>query len=324
MQTKFDFSSVLGKENRFFYMGIAMIGIIGYHIYLKDIVFYNNSFNLIKILFKYGYVGVDLFLFFSAFGLCHSFENTNLKDFYKKRFIRIIPIYIIFRILEFIVFRDESIHQFLTYRFLEITSLSIIQTPYTCPGNLSLGWFIPAIMNLYIIFPLLFKFIRYIVKHSVWISVLFIISVYWMSHILWGHLPIHALYLSRLPIIFIGIITYFYIKDGKYSDLFLLYALFASMTFFMDRNNLRLTCIVPLTLYAVSMYDFKIKPCIFSSISWVGKLSLEFYLAHCSNFIPNFDNIILKWISIILITILFAFVLYHINRKVTSYLLKVQ
>lgn len=318
----FDFSHVLGKEKRFFYMGIAMIGIIGYHIYLKDISFYDNSFKTIKILFKYGYVGVDLFLFFSAFGLCYSYENSNLKDFYKKRFIRIIPIYLIFNIIEFIIFRGESIQQFLLYRFLEITSLSIIQTPYTCPGNLNLGWFIPAIINLYLIFPLLFKLIKIINKYSIGYTIFFLLSIFWLSHILWGQV-IHALYVCRLPIIFTGIITYFYIKDKRYAELFLIYALFASMTFFIERNNLRLTCVVPLILYAISMYDFKFNPYTFKYISGIGKLSLEFYLAHCSAFILHFDNILYTWISTLILTICISYILHIINNKVSKYLVKI-
>lgn len=321
MEIKLDFSNVLSKEKRFFYMGIAMIGIIGYHIYLKDIGFYDNSFKIIKILFKYSYVGVDLFLFFSAYGLCHSFENSTLKEFYKKRFIRIIPIFLIFRILEFIVFRGESIPEFLQYRLLEITSLAIIQTPYTCPGMLSLGWFIPAIINLYLIFPLLFKLVRVINNYPVRYTVSFLLTIFWLSHLLWG-IPIHALYISRLPIIFTGIITYFYVKDKKYTELFLIYALFASMTFFMERNNLRLTCVVPLILYAISMYNFKFNPLVFKYISGIGKLSLEFYLAHCSSFIIHFDNILYKWISIIVSTICIAFILHYINKKITQSLLK--
>lgn len=321
MEIKFDFSNVLDKEKRFFYMGIAMIGIIGYHIYLKDIAFYDNSLKIIKILFKYSYVGVDLFLFFSAYGLCHSFENSTLKEFYKKRFIRIIPIFLIFRILEFIVFRGETIPQFLQYRLLEITSLAIIQTPYTCPGMLSLGWFIPAIINLYLIFPLLFKLIRIINKNTVWHTVFFLLSIFWLSHILWG-IPIHALYISRLPIIFTGIITYFYIKDRKYTELFLIYALFASMTFFMERNNLRLSCVVPLILYAINMYNFKFNPSFFKYISGIGKLSLEFYLAHCSAFILHFDNILYTWINTLILTACIGYILHIINKKVSKYFLK--
>lgn len=321
MEIKLDFSNVLGKEKRFFYMGIAMIGIIGYHIYLKDVTFYDNSFKIIKILFKYGYVGVDLFLFFSAYGLCHSFENSTLKEFYKKRFIRIIPIYLIFRIIEFIVYRGETILQFLQYRLLEITSLSVIQTPFTCPGMLSLAWFIPAIINLYLVFPLLFKLIKIINKYPVWYTISFLLSIFWLSHILWG-IPIHALYLSRLPIIFTGIITYFYLKDKKYTELFLIYALFASMTFFMERNNLRLTCVVPLILYAISIYNFKFNPIIFKYISGVGKLSLEFYLTHCSVLALNFNNILYTWISTIILTACISYILHIINKEVSKYFLK--
>lgn len=212
MEAKFDFTNVLGKEKRYFYMGIAMLGVIFYHLYLKDAEYFDSSFKIIKILFKYGYVGVDLFMFFSAFGLCYSLENSTLKEFYIKRFVRIIPIYLIYRVIEFIVFRGESIQDFLLYRFLEITSLATIQTPYTCPGQLSLGWFIPAIINLYIIFPLLFKVIKFINRYSVWYFIVFLLCAFWGAHFLWGKLFIHALYLSRLPIILVGIISFFYLK----------------------------------------------------------------------------------------------------------------
>lgn len=157
-----DFSNVLSKEKRFFYMGIAMIAIVGFHLYLHDLDLYTNSCKAVKLLFKNGYVGVDIFLFFSAFGLCHSYVNSSLGNFYKKRFIRIVPIYLLFAFCFYFLWNiDESnFISFLRDRFLEVTSLSIIHTAYTCPEHLRLAWFVPAIVNLYIMFPLFFKLIR--------------------------------------------------------------------------------------------------------------------------------------------------------------------
>ena len=77
MKENLSFNNVLGKETRSFYMGIAMIWIIGYHLYLHDVDFYNTSFKIFRNIFKYGYVGVDIFLFFSAYGLCHSWINSK-------------------------------------------------------------------------------------------------------------------------------------------------------------------------------------------------------------------------------------------------------
>lgn len=316
------FYNVLGKKHRFFYMGVAMLWIVGYHLYIHDAEFYNSQLKLMKIIFKYGYVGVDIFFFFSAYGLCHSYTNNSLKDFYKKRFIRIIPIYLFFEIAKFCIGTSENLPAFCYHRVLEITSLFVIQTPYTCPNEIRLGWFVPSIINLYLIFPLLFKLLKYLYSKKLHIQFTFIILLFYACHFLWGY--IHGLYISRIPIICVGIFTFFFLKYKKYDGLFLLYALFASLTFFIDRDNLKLSCLIPLILYAISMYTPLLNGWFVKAISKVGELSFEVFLAHIyvGLYCPPKSSVLRTWLIVVVGTILLAIILHFVNKKISLFLQK--
>ncbi len=43
--------------------------------------------------FKYGYIGVDMYLMIGAFCICYSFKRHSLKQFYINRFLRIYPLW---------------------------------------------------------------------------------------------------------------------------------------------------------------------------------------------------------------------------------------
>lgn len=92
---------ILSKNNRTFYMGISMLLIIGYHILLllSDNILNKTLWLPFKSIFNHGYIGVDIFFFLSAYGLCHSFEKSTIIQFLKKRALRILPTYILFLIV---------------------------------------------------------------------------------------------------------------------------------------------------------------------------------------------------------------------------------
>lgn len=66
------------NEDRMIYYGIAILLVVLYHLYCQTQL-------AIVAPFKYGMIGVDLFLFFSGYGLCFFYEKNSLKDFYKRR-----------------------------------------------------------------------------------------------------------------------------------------------------------------------------------------------------------------------------------------------
>ena len=67
-------------ENRTETMGIAMLMVLLYH--LKGTWFYP------------GFLGVDIFLFLSAYGLSRSYKTNTLGIFYKRRLNRVVPLYL--------------------------------------------------------------------------------------------------------------------------------------------------------------------------------------------------------------------------------------
>lgn len=74
------------NEDRFLYYGIAILLVVFYHLHCVT----NLS---IVAPFSQGAIGVDIFLFFSGYGLCYSYEKNSLKEFYWRRFKRIMPIF---------------------------------------------------------------------------------------------------------------------------------------------------------------------------------------------------------------------------------------
>ncbi|WP_013324488.1 acyltransferase family protein [Gloeothece verrucosa] len=115
-------------------------------------------FNLSNIVFGLGYQAVHLFFFLSGFGLTLSalknlkkMENNpsiNWIDFLKKRFVRLYPYYwVVLTIYMFLnIFNYSSFLGFLKVYFLGMVFLNVI--PAT--------WFIPIILQLYLLFPFLF------------------------------------------------------------------------------------------------------------------------------------------------------------------------
>ena len=99
-----EISSIKFLSYRSAFMGIAMMAVVLYHYQ----VWYNEfSVRLIKFLVGRGYVGVDIFLFFSAVGLSFSLKKNGWKIFYKHRVLRILPLYLLlasYRIVSNVVF----------------------------------------------------------------------------------------------------------------------------------------------------------------------------------------------------------------------------
>ena len=83
------------------FRGIAILLVILFHSYVRwpEIVPYGNTFSSI-ILFRYGYLGVQLFFLISGFVILMSLEKSkNFYSFIYKRWIRLFPVMLIATIL---------------------------------------------------------------------------------------------------------------------------------------------------------------------------------------------------------------------------------
>ncbi len=167
------------SKNRKYLFGIACIFILFFH--SRFAVGQDTTFYLIKKNFQFG---VDIFLFLSGIGLYYSYsKNHNLKEFYKKRFLRIIPIYLPICLIWF-AFYDKVMGRGLLDYFADVTLISFFTE------NNIVEWFIVVILIFYLLFPFIYK--------------LFFIKI---------NSKVFLLYLIILPIILSIFIYYFLYND---------------------------------------------------------------------------------------------------------------
>lgn len=145
-------------NNRSYWMGWAIISIILCHI--QYTCFDGSLFlRLLRSLFVKGEFGVEIFLFLSIIGLCYSIESHGLIKYYKNRIKRIYPMYFIFIIITFLFFKitDNRIVDLLS----QITGLAVFT------GNRLAEWYIPATIVIYILFPFIFYFAKYLYQKNI-------------------------------------------------------------------------------------------------------------------------------------------------------------
>lgn len=149
-----DFSIISSFRNEL--MGIAAVWIAFHHMYKLDLSAIPNIpssanifFILISVIKQLGPVGLEFFLICSGVGLYYSFsKNSNLKSFYKKRAIKILPTVFIVSFIYY-AFSDIGIREYL--------ASALLIDLYT-KGN-STFWYFGFIIVMYAIYPLIHKFV---------------------------------------------------------------------------------------------------------------------------------------------------------------------
>ncbi len=173
---------------------------------------------------QYGFAGVDVFMLVSGLGLFYSLEkDSNVMRFYKKRLLRIFPAYYLIGFIENLIATNDSIATFL---------FSHTTIGYWTGGEYA-DWFIPSIVALYLIAPL--------VKHAIdrkWFIMLGAVVV-----IVWGLAYYftdkealldrsHFFLLYRIPAFIFGMVCAYWIKNEKPTRWFY-FMLLAGLPFFI-------------------------------------------------------------------------------------------
>lgn len=147
-----------------FLMGVSMLWIVMFHAglplpilsYLKDI----------------GYLGVDVFIFLSAYSLYFSFSrNGDLKTFYRKRAVRILPSYYLVLVSVWLV--ETYLFQEQTAPLWQLASMLGFYVPFLNWDYFL--WYIPGILFLYAIFPFLYKHLSFIQKYGLGLFGIFLL-----------------------------------------------------------------------------------------------------------------------------------------------------
>ncbi len=297
----------LNKTNRNYFMGIAIVLVILHHFCLRlDGCWHVDTFPFT--IFYWGQIGVDIFLFVSAYGCCASWENNSWWQYALHRIKRIYPQYIVFLLIVLLwFFADASI---LHRMKMAVFSLMGIAPIYRL--GVSIEWYIPSLLMMYFFLPLIYMGI----KHANRGGQLLLISVAILS--LPGLLErpwIYYPFLARIPVILCGIVAYINRKDLAFLAKMFAFLMLLGLT---TRENMVIhSMMVPLFFVALSMIELGKLP-LQNMFTFLGKHSLEIFFAQTITTQYMMKNYYWgeKWLSlaiIIGITILLALLFYLVQ-----------
>lgn len=183
-------------------MGVAIIWIMLFHLEGQTNIF---TYMLGKANFTIiGYGGVDIFLFYSGFGLYYSWQkHPSIKLFFKKRFLRILPTY---WIAVFFLY-------FLVLQCINWKDMLLMLTTFGFWIQKANEWYISAIIAFYLLFPLYMYFFQKNPLKSVVIWSMFGIIASFLIGIIYPTIIIY--FTARIPIFFIGVFFASLVSKGK-------------------------------------------------------------------------------------------------------------
>lgn len=331
MKLNFKYSDI--SKYRGMIMGIAAISIILFHFSNEckaaNLHYYPwNEFILNFISSS----GVDIFLILSGYGLYYSFKkNNNVKEFYTKRFIKILIPYIIFCLPSIIIryiFMEAGnlIHVFNNFFF--VTLFTEGQTWF---------WYILLILICYAVFPQIYNFIekpkKDIDKSINFITLItftILLNIILATNNLKLFQNINILTL-RIPIFILGV--YIGQKSYKKEELnpLQLLVLIGCTIFLYPTINSSITvrryefALIAIITYIILIIIFNIidKYKIFQKLKLilekVGQYSLELYLTHvCIISIINHTGNTTAAYRYFIIEIIFTIVASFIIKKLTD------
>ena len=152
---------------------------------------------------------VPLFICISGFVLYLSYNHNAKKTFYKKRFQRIIPPYLIFTLIYIVA---NIFKNYVVTGMFQIPSCGNIINSFLFATSNEHMWFFLIIIELYLFYPIISVLFQKFVKHNAdWILLLLALVVQILWNIVSGNLFIQingsAVYLSNK--IFLCMIFYF-------------------------------------------------------------------------------------------------------------------
>lgn len=309
-------------KNRGIWMGVAIIGVV-----LVHSGFNIPIFNYIR---EFGYGGVDIFMFCSGIGCYFSLnKNSDSAKFIKRRFLRLMPTYLVFLIPWLIL----NILLYHNMNFAQVIG-NIFCFGWLFGFNNQFSWYVDAIWVLYLITPILFSVVskNFNLKKLIGIIIIMLtVSVAFFNSEL-------LLFFSRIPIYFIGMyFGYIAVNKGDLEKRTKVILIGLMVTGFIILSLCIVFCYSIMFNYGLFWYPFIfITPglCILISmisdnilsklpanfvnrgLSFIGKYTFEIYLLHVvvfeitkklieQSYIPN-SNLIwfISCLAIIPVTII--------------------
>ena len=181
-------------------MGISAVWIFVFHAWIP---IFNQPTGSVTLFFHYveeylrkiGYCGVDIFLLLSGMGLTYAIKKGSLARFYYRRIRRVFLPYFAAGLVCW------PIKHWTALEFLgNVTGFTFFTKHIH-----TFGWFVPAIVTLYLVFPLYYKFFSK-VKSKLLFTALSITLWFLLSILLCEHMRFDLYgFTNRIPVFLIGI-----------------------------------------------------------------------------------------------------------------------
>lgn len=272
-------------------MGAAMLFVMFFHVTMP------KSYMMYGVV-RCGNIGVDMFLFLSGIGLWYSWtKQPSLKHFFKRRYLRIYPAWLIMALLFYIPNYLNVAGGGYSPNIGHLMANILFNWSFWRIDDLTF-WFIPSIMMLYTVAPFYMELIR---KHPSYRWLLVAVTIVWAVMVQY-YPPVHRsvghveIFWSRIPIFLLGINCGQWVKEKRTMEgaalwgVLLLFILSFMMCIefenhwrgkfplFLERMVYIPCCITAMVLLCQA---FRYAPkWLLSFLTFIGGISLELYLIH--------------------------------------------
>ena len=289
-----------------------------------------------------GSIGVDIFVFLSGFGLYFSFsKDSRVTTFYVKRGLRIVPPYwlglLTLQVIALIRVGQMNVGLLLEEMFFVDFWIN----------EVSVYWYLPFIVLLYLFFPIYYKAVDTINKKR--LLLIGVIIICFGSHFIPGlEATKYTLAYDRLPVFILGSIVAQHIIEessprfelGKRQIPLLVFAFFACLfasllyidKYYLKPYNLKFYFYLPLSVLIIllSTLLFKLdRSMIFvKALNIIGTLSLELYISHVIIlFLMDkyiiITNTVMNLISFLILSLVSAYLLKKVGNLISGKLSKI-
>ena len=310
-------------------MGLAMIFVMFFHVWMPKS---NPMYGLVRC----GNVGVDIFLLLSGIGLWYSWTKTpSLKQFFKKRYLRVYPAWLVIACLFYIPNYLNTPGGGYSPDVPNLIANILIGWSFWRIDDLTF-WFIPSIMMLYTFAP---AYMTLIQRHPAyrWTPALamvlaVMVQYYPPVHQAVGHLEI---FFSRIPIFLIGVNLGAWVKEKRTLEgqavwlVALAFVMSLAMCVEFEESwrgrfplFLERMVYIPLTLSGVVLFTqaFRHTPAfIMRGLAFVGTISLELYLIHIQFVLKYVTPYKLGYLLTALVMIAVSTVLAWVLHKIVDF-----
>ena len=306
MNNKTHIPEIISK-NRSLLMGVAILMVIMYHAFCC-----NLPMGPVSHILRYGYLGVDIFIFLSAIGLCYSFEKNSIRRFYTNRIIRILPLFLCLVVFRYVY---DCLFGGCNLSYIDFFSMASTLSFWGIGNGVFVDWYLSTIIWLYLIFPIFYSLIKKIGMVVVIVLSLFCISLLIYTDLRWEYVCA----VGRLPIFVAGIYLHqkgFNSCSVKY--IILMFGIMLIMNALSGRDG-SIYWTAPFMISAL-LFIVSRNPYRFAWLEFIGRYTLELYVANCITM--TLTSLVgsshLMWGFYIVANIIIAYCLHLINRLVGS------